>query len=96
MGNLTGRASDGHFQKNMGENGFYKIMRSMITMGIMPDVKEETIDFTYIDNAAEAVVRIAFSQGTENGTYHVQNTKNISIHTMAEYFSQMGLNIKLM
>lgn len=95
MGNLTGRASDGHFQKNMGENGFYKIMRSMITMGIMPDVKEETIDFTYIDNAAEAVVRLAFSQGTENGTYHVQNTNNISIHTMAEYFSQMGLNIKL-
>ncbi|MCD8121443.1 MAG: AMP-binding protein [Clostridiales bacterium] len=96
MGNLTGRAKDGFFQKNIGENGFYKIMRAMLSMGIMPDIKENTIDFTYIDEAAKAVTRLVFSDHACNSTYHIQNGKCTSISAIGKWFQELGMKVELM
>lgn len=96
MGNLVGRATDGFFQKNMKENGFYKIIKAMISIGIVPKITEKNTDLTFIDNAAEAVVRLAFADNITNDTFHIQNINLVSINQLGEYLKEMGLNINLM
>lgn len=95
MGNLTGRRKDGFFQKNISENGFYKILKAMLSMGIMPAVEERTIDFSFIDEAAEAVIRLAFGEGISNRTFHLQNTNCISMKELGEYLIRLGFDIEM-
>ena len=80
----------------MKENGFYKIIKAMISIGIVPKITKKNTDLTFIDNAAEAVVRLAFADNITNDTFHIQNTNLVSINQLGEYLKEIGLNINLM
>jgi long-chain acyl-CoA synthetase len=84
MGNLVERASDGKFQINSTENGYYT--RGLITaaLGCMPaELKDYRFDVTPIDKAAEAVVLLAESH---NGVWHICDPNEVSFH---EHFTEI-------
>ncbi|MDR0306514.1 MAG: AMP-binding protein [Chitinispirillales bacterium] len=85
LGNLTPRASDGKFQINPTDNGYY--MRGAITgkLGCIPlELKDCMFDITPVDKAAEAVVLLA--SGSGNGVWHIYDHNERSFH---DYCSEL-------
>ena len=83
MGDLTGRYSDGIFQENIQENSIYLRLKSIIEIGCIPkSIENNLLEFTPIDYAAKAVVKIVCSENSNNRIFHVYNpnmleTKNL-------------------
>ncbi len=78
IGNLTWRTKDGKFQKNSEDNGFLRRIRAMVKMGVYQDNMDKfPIDFTPVDECAEAFVNLAFLLNT-NEIYHLYNQNFMS------------------
>lgn len=85
MGNLTGRYSDGLFQRNIGENAFYATIRLVLEGNkISNELLDKEIEFTPIDLAAEAIVK-SFDVAESNGrVFHITNHNMITVRKFLE------------
>ncbi|MCK4259937.1 MAG: amino acid adenylation domain-containing protein, partial [Halanaerobiales bacterium] len=76
VGHLTGRYRDGYFQKNIGVNGFYNLIRSLLELGVVAsDLVEQSFEFTAIDYCSRAIVAIAKTKQSTGKIFHVYNAK---------------------
>ncbi|MCP4155594.1 MAG: NAD-dependent epimerase/dehydratase family protein, partial [bacterium] len=73
VGNLVFHSKTGVFQENIGENAFYVMLRSLIKLGVMLEMGPGMLDFSFIDCAAAAVVRLFDKELLLNRTYHIHN-----------------------
>lgn len=79
IGSLTSRRSDGMFQLNPEENGLRNRLRGIIKTGAYTEgVQSYLIDFTAVDECADAFVRLVYG-GKINNIYHVFNPNAITI-----------------
>ena len=79
IGNLTWRAKDGKFQKNAGSNGFLGRCRGILQVGVYcSEIDEYPIDFTAVDECADAFVRLSLNHKVNN-IYHMYNPDLFSI-----------------
>ncbi len=44
----------------------------------------ETLDFTYVDDAADGIVAAALSDNTENKTYNITKSHSVTLHEAAQ------------
>ncbi|MBR6664598.1 MAG: AMP-binding protein [Lachnospiraceae bacterium] len=73
IGNLTWRVSDGKFQINAKDNGFVKRCRGLLKIGLYGEaLAEYLIDFTPVDECADAYVKLCFNKKVNN-IYHLYN-----------------------
>lgn len=75
IGNLTWRMSDGRFQKNAQSNGFIGRFRGLLKVGkYSRQLAEYPIDFTPVDECADAYVRLSLYSRVNNiyNLYHPQ------------------------
>lgn len=75
IGNLTWRMSDGRFQRNSQDNGFLGRFRGLLKIGkYSKELAEYPIDFTPVDECADAYVRLALHNKVNNiyNLYHPQ------------------------
>ena len=75
IGNLTWRMSDGRFQKNPQNNGFLGRFRGLLKVGkYSKELAEYPIDFTPVDECADAYVRLSLYNRVNNiyNLYHPQ------------------------
>lgn len=73
IGNLTWRYSDGKFQKNAKDNGFLNRVRGLLKLKMYsPEMDEYPIDFTPVDECADAFVRLALHDRVNN-IYNLYN-----------------------
>lgn len=71
IGNLTWRMSDGKFQLNAQDNGFLGRCRGLLKVGAYSkEIAEYPIDFTPVDECADAYVRLSLHD-------HVNNIYNL-------------------
>ena len=83
IGNLTWRASDGVFQKNASDNGFLGRCRGLLKIGMYSDkIAEYPIDFTPVDECADAYVRLA-CHNRVNNIYNLYNPHIFTIDKLA-------------
>lgn len=95
MGNLTNRASDGVFQKNYESNAFLKRITSLVKLGVYPGtLSDVAMEFTPIDEAAAAIMTIARRFSSERIVFHISNPDVITLSTMFNLFSQLGIEVK--
>ena len=95
MGNLTGRYSDGHFQRNIGENAFYSALRSVLALGVVSDeLQSQPIEFSPVDLAADAINRIARTRNSDNRVFHVLNHHVILMKDLVELLISIGATIR--
>ena len=84
IGNLTWRAKDGGFQKNAGSNGFLGRCRGILQVGAYcSEIDEYPIDFTAVDECADAFVRLSLNHKVNN-IYHMYNPDLFSIGRFGE------------
>lgn len=97
MGNLTGRYSDGKFQPNIEENGFYSAMKSVIDLGAVSDViLNEKIEFSPIDLAAQAIVKIVLTNQSCGHIFHVFNPYVLTISELLHVLGNIDIPIRAM
>ncbi|MBD8037455.1 amino acid adenylation domain-containing protein [Solibacillus sp. A46] len=94
MGNLAGRYSDGHFQSNIDENAFYRMLKLMILVNKAPNV-QWMVDFTPIDFAADVVVKSALTAEHTVRVYHVCHPDPIPFAQFVSILNELDLSIEM-
>lgn len=95
IGNLTGRFKDGLFQKNIESNAFYTKLKTIIEFKKIPeDIVDINVDFTPVDLASEAIVKLIFNDSSEQIIYHLYNENMISIGNLVLILNKLGHNIQ--
>ena len=86
IGNLTWRMSDGKFQKNAQDNGFLDRFRGLIKVGMYSqELAEYPIDFTPVDECADAYVRLSL-HNRANNIYNLYNPYMFSVDMLVKKF----------
>jgi amino acid adenylation domain-containing protein/thioester reductase-like protein/non-ribosomal peptide synthase protein (TIGR01720 family) len=94
VGNLVFDSETGVFQENIEDNAFYTLVKSLIKIGCFPEIDEKTINFSFIDYVAKAVVLLFDKVNLQNETYHLFNTNQISIVALGALLKQAGMDAK--
>lgn len=83
IGNLTWRMSDGKFQKNAKDNGFIGRYKGLMKVGMYSkEIADYPIDFTPVDECADAYVRLALNNRVNN-IYNLYNPHIFTIDTLS-------------
>ena len=86
IGNLTWRVSDGRFQKNPEDNGFLGRFRGLLKVGkYSKELAEYPIDFTPVDECADAYVRLALYNRVNN-IYNLYNPQLFTVDVFKRKF----------
>ena len=86
IGNLTWRMSDGKFQKNAQDNGFLDRFRGLLKVGVYSqELAEYPIDFTPVDECADAYVRLALHHRANN-IYNLYNPYLFTVDMLVRRF----------
>lgn len=96
IGNLTGRFKDGLFQKNIETNAFYTKLKTIINLKKVPkEITDINIDFTPVDLASEAIVKLIFNDSSKQIIYHLYNENMINIGNLVLILNRLGNNIQI-
>lgn len=94
VGNLTCHSETGKFQRNMDDNAFYRMIKSMLCLGRTPDANWH-VDFTPINFASQALVALA-SQPTSNGhIFHLCNPEPLLYLDFIDMLKGMGYDLEI-
>lgn len=94
MGNLSHRYSDSVFQINPQDNAFLMRLKSLVSLGVLPEgIKEYYLDFTPVDMAARALINICSIENKEYNIYHVYNPNKVKIIELVNAFEKHGVSM---
>ena len=95
MGNLTNRYSDGVFQINYQSNAFLNRVKTLLKLKVFPtSIGKTQVDFTFVDEAARAIMTIAHHFDGVPNVFHICNPKTISITDLFGNVGMFGYKIK--
>jgi len=95
VGNLVFNSENGKFQENIQENAFYTSIRSYIRIGICPDIKHKTIDFSYIDFTSRAITLLFDRKELRNEIHHIINPFTISINKLGMLIQENNVPMEI-
>jgi thioester reductase-like protein len=88
LGNITGRYSDGVFQRNIYENAFYRRIKSLLMIGSISDqMANIEIDMTPVDICSKAIIDI-IKRGNVNCVYHLYS-KKFKVRNLVEVINNL-------
>jgi len=86
IGNLTWRKSDGMFQRNAEDNGFLERLKGFLKIRMYSkEIAEYPIDFTPVDECAEAYVLLALNHHVNN-IYNLYNPNVYNLDALCKKF----------
>ncbi|MBP2630722.1 MAG: amino acid adenylation domain protein [Firmicutes bacterium] len=94
VGNLVFDSASGVFQENIENNAFYNMIKSLIKIGYFPQMNDRSINFSFIDYVAKAIVLLFDKKNLQNETFHLYNSNQISIVSLAELLNEVEINVK--
>ena len=96
MGNLMPRYRDGVFQENIDDNSFINKTISFINLQEIPDyVVNESLEYTPIDYAAKAVIKLVTHYNLNNRIFHIYDPKYVPIRKLLKIARRHNCNIKV-
>ena len=96
MGHLTSRFSDGVFQENVLDNNLINKFISFIKIGYLPDyIKDFPIEFTPVDDSANAIYKIITHQSENNRIFHLYNPNILPARKILKLLKKSNLNISV-
>lgn len=95
LGNLMARYSDGCFQKNKLDNAYYTRLIALTKFGFLPDnLKNEKLEFTPIDDASRAIIKLLEIPNLKNNIFHIFSNKLITIDVLLKVIRNYGYDCK--
>ena len=96
IGIVSGRFTDGIFQKNISENAFYNRIKSIISLGTISEkMLSQHIEFTPVDFCAKAIVLLSQNSIGDNKIYHLYNHNLSSIEEIINISKELGMNLEI-
>lgn len=96
FGNLTGRYSDAKFQINVNDNAFANRIKSIISIGKLPESCYNLyIEFTPIDLSAELVIKVMQYFNKEHNMFHAFNHNHVDIELFIKVVKSMGMTMNV-
>ncbi|MCX7746300.1 MAG: amino acid adenylation domain-containing protein [Clostridia bacterium] len=96
-GNLTGRYDDGHFQVNIDENAFYRVLKSIGKLEVIPEeTLDKDIELTPVDYISDAIIKLICVDEASRKVFHMFNHKKIKIKKIMEIVNDQGFNIRVL
>lgn len=97
VGIVTGRYQDGKFQHNIEENAFYRRIRSLIALGIVPEsFLDQSIEFTPVDYCAKGIVNIIKVNQTSGLAFHMLNHNKIRAIELINCLRALDIPVKIL
>ncbi|WP_057511660.1 non-ribosomal peptide synthetase [Staphylococcus sp. NAM3COL9] len=94
LGNLQCDSLTGIFQKNEENNAFYSIIKSFKNLEIFPDLENDDLEFTSVDQAAEACSKLIKNNQLSNEIHHIYNNNHLPLKQLMSVYNQNNYNIK--
>lgn len=92
-GYLVQNYETGIFQVNSDDNAYFQFFKAIMEIGCFPAMETEIFDFSFIDQAAEAI-DILSTVEEERHIYHLFNPQRLSMKEIGELMIENGVNIK--
>ncbi|MGZ7444128.1 amino acid adenylation domain-containing protein [Paenibacillus sp. TH7-28] len=96
VGNLVFDSKSGIFQENIEDNGFYSLIKALIKLGQLPAIHDKTMNFSFADEVAQAVVLLFDRKHLANETYHLFNSHQVSMAAFAKLLQQADVRVGTM
>lgn len=86
VGNITNRASDGKFQYNSSENAFVNRLKAFIYLKSIPEyLSNSYIEFTPVDDLAEAIVKSVEFVNDSISVLHLYNQNHVYLNKLIDF-----------
>lgn len=97
VGNLVGRYSDGQFQKNIGDNSVYNMLKAFFTiLKKVPSSFESghSIELLPVDICSEMIVDIILGTSSEKVNYHILNPQKVKFSDIRKEMEQFNYAVE--
>ncbi|PTJ83802.1 hypothetical protein BU055_06945 [Staphylococcus succinus] len=94
LGNLQCDSRTGLFQKNEENNAFYSVIKSFKSLQKFPDLPHDSLEFTPVDQAAEACSKLIKNNQLSNEIHHIYNTHHLTLKQLMGVYNQHDYNIE--
>ncbi|WP_193014010.1 non-ribosomal peptide synthetase [Staphylococcus equorum] len=87
LGNLQCDSRTGIFQKNEENNAFYSVIKSFKMFQKFPRLEDDDLEFTHVDQAAQACNKLILNDQLSNEIHHIYNNKRLSLQKLMEVYN---------
>ncbi|GEQ06487.1 non-ribosomal peptide synthetase [Staphylococcus gallinarum] len=94
LGNLQCDSRTGLFQKNEENNAFYSVIKSFKKLEKFPDLPDDSLEFTPVDQAAEACSTLIKNNQLTNEIHHIYNTHHLTLTQLMNVYNQHDYHIE--
>lgn len=94
VGNLTCHSQTGKFQRNIDDNAFYRMMKSMLHLGKTPTANWH-VDFTPINYASQALIALARQPKSNGHIFHLCNPVPLAYLDLIDAIKDMGYELDI-
>lgn len=95
IGNLMPAFETGRFQENATENAFMNTLKLYFEFKLIPDLRNKTYDFSYVDETAKAIRLLAGIKQNTVDVFHITNATRLSDHELWRFISPEMNEIEL-
>ena len=94
LGNLQCDSRTGLFQKNEENNAFYSVIKSFKKLEKFPELPDDSLEFTPVDQAAEACSTLIKNNQLTNEIHHIYNTHHLTLTQLMNVYNQHDYHIE--
>ncbi|MBN2628713.1 MAG: amino acid adenylation domain-containing protein [Spirochaetales bacterium] len=95
VGNLMHHSANRIFQRNQRDSAFYRVTRSYIKLGIIPEMDFELSDFSFVDYTSRGILSLFSIPSLDNRIFHLSNPDRFSLQRMGILLKQAGCSVEL-
>jgi amino acid adenylation domain-containing protein/thioester reductase-like protein len=93
-GNLSFNYTTHKFQENISDNAVLTFIKSLIEIGIMPEINRKLFEISPIDYASKAIILLFDKVNLLNEIYHLCNPNEMSMKEIGQFIKMGGYDIK--
>ncbi|OPZ93993.1 MAG: Linear gramicidin synthase subunit D [Firmicutes bacterium ADurb.Bin419] len=94
-GFIMGDSTNGKFKKDIHADAMYRFIKAAIQMGVVPDSKNDLVEFSPVDFASNAIVMLSLNTKSIGKTLHICNPNPVSRNQLWGYIKDSGYNISI-
>ncbi|MHB8127094.1 MAG: non-ribosomal peptide synthetase family protein [Desulfitobacteriaceae bacterium] len=95
IGVITGRYQDGKFQRNIEQNAFYRRIKSLVSLRIIPEsFLNQSIEFTPVDYCAKGIVNIIKVNQASGLVFHMFNHQKIKAIELLSFLRVLNIPVQ--
>ncbi|WP_280696968.1 amino acid adenylation domain-containing protein [Kitasatospora sp. GP82] len=94
-GHIAAHSRTGAFQRNIGDNRIYQLVRGYVLAGAAPRRPSTTFAFSHVDTVAAGIAAIATNPHAAPGVYHVETPYEVPHDELVGWLVDYGYQIVL-